>query len=371
MKKVILGLIAALVIAGIIIARNAKHDTTTQSNPDNKPVVKIGAQFPLTGNMSDFGVEARKALAKSIEDANNNSENKLHYELLVEDNQFSTHFANSIANRFIFVDKVDVLIDEFSTIARVTAPLAAKNKILSFHHMYGNDVLISKYNFINYATNEDVAGRIVRLLNSKNIKNVTIIFINLGAADEMLETLLPKLKYDNITFTVERFNPTEKDFNILTGKVKRRNTEAVIAMAFSPTLDILAREFNRQNIDKTIIFFGASGMTNQPNLLEGMYDVNKALTPVSLREHIGLDENEHGASATFLYDTGTFITQAFEKAYKGTYIPTGDEVADQLLSQKEYQGWQDIYMLDERGQFHSKAETFIVKNGKFVPVTED
>ena len=371
MKKVILGLIVALAIAGIIIVRNARNDTTAKSNPDNKPVVKIGAQFPLTGNMADNGIAARKALAKSIEDANNNPENKLYYELLVEDNQFSTHFVNSIANRFIFIDKVNVLVDLFASAARVTAPLAAKNKIPSFHHILSNDVLKSKYNFINFATNEDMAERIIDLLNNKGIKNITMILANLGSVDEILEILLPKLKYNNITFVVERFNPTEKDFNILTGKIKRNDTEAVIVYAYPPALDLLVREFNRQNIDKTIVFFSCVDMSSQLSLFEGMYGIIIAPTPVSLREHIGFGEDDNAVGATFFYDTGAFITQAFEKTYKGTHIPTGDEVVDQLLSQKEYQGWQDVYTLDERGQFHSGARTYIVKNEKFVPVTED
>ena len=372
MKKVILGVIvAALVIAATIIVRNAKRGTDTGSNPDNKPVVKIGAQFPLTGDMSDLGVVAQKALTKSIEDANNNPENKLHYELLVEDNQFKPLVANSIANKLISVNKVNVLVDEYASIARVTAPLAEKNKIPSFHHAISSDFINSKYNFINYPTNEEIAERAVRLLNGKNIKNVTIAFANYGPAEEMLKGLLPKLEYNNITFTIERFNYTEKDFNILVGKIKHRNTDAVIVFSPLPALDILAREFNRQNIGKTIIFLVSADLSNRLDIFEGMYAVSIVHTPVSLREHIGFGDDEHARKVTPIYDTGTFITQAFEKAYDGTHIPTGDEVADQLLSQREYQGYQNICTLDERGQFHSRTETYIVKNGKFVLVTED
>ena len=55
----------------------------------------------------------------------------------------------------------------------------------------------------------------------------------------------------------------------------------------------------------------------------------------------------------------------------GAQFPLTGNMADQLLSQKEYQGYQDVYTLDERGQFHSKHKTYIVKNGELVPVTED
>ena len=372
MKKVILGVIAAVLIAGIVITRNTKHDTAIESNPDNKPVVKIGALFALTGDMADLGIATQKAFSKSIESANNNPENKLHYELLTEDHRSDMRTANSIVTKFISVDKVNVLVDDFASIARVTAPLAAKNKILSFHHSFGSDFLNSKYNFKNLPTNNAVAEGTVRLLDSKGIKNVTLTIQNIGSGDEMADTLSQKLKHSGINFSVERFNPTEKDFNILVGKVKNRDTEAVVVFAYQPALDILTREFNRQKMDKLVVLpTAASIMNSNKNLFEGMYVVDALQSPVSLRKHLGFNEDDNAGFAAFYYDTGTFITQAFEKAYDGEHIPTGDEVADLLLSQKEYQGYQEVYTLDERGRFLCKVETFIVEDGKLVPVTED
>ena len=371
MKKAILGVIAAVLIAGIFIARNAKHNTSVQSNPDNKPVVKIGAQFPLTGNMADTGIAQKKAFSKAIEDANNNPENKLHYELLIEDNQGDMRSANSITNRFIFGDKVNVLVDNLAVAARVVAPLATKNEILSFHHTYSSDMLHSKYNFKTLPTTDAVTEVVVRLLDSNGIKNVTATIQSMGTGDEMLNILSTKLKHYGITFSIERFNPAERDFSILVSKIKNRGTEAVAAFAYPPALDILAREFNRQKIDKLIVFPEVIPLSSNRSLFEGMYAVDTLEPPISLRKHLGINEDENAINVAFLYDTGTFITQAFEKAYNGGHIPTGDEVADQLLSQKEYQGYQEVYTLDERGQFNCKVETYIVKDGKFVPVTED
>ena len=373
MKKVILGVIVAVLIAGIIIARNAKQNASPLSNPDNKPVVKIGAQFALTGNMTDYSIIVRNALVKSIEDANNNPENKLHYELLIEDHQGDMRSANSIAYRFISVDKVNVLVDDLGSIARVTAPLAAKNKIPSFHHAYGSGFLNSKHNFKSLPTNDAVAEGIVRLLDSKGIKNVTMTIQSIGSGDEIADLLSQKLQHSGITFSIERFNPTERDLNILVGKIKNRAAEAVVAMAYPPALNILAREFNRQKIDKPIVLFASAGFMygSNKNLFDGMYVADALQPSVSLRKHLGFNENENAPLVAFFYDTGTFITQAFEKAYDGVNIPTGDEVSDQLLSQKEYQGYQEVYTLDERGQFLSKVEIYIVKDGKLVPVMGD
>jgi ABC-type branched-subunit amino acid transport system substrate-binding protein len=84
---------------------------------DNRPVVKIGAMFSLTGNMAEVGISASKALAKAIEDENSNPRNRLHYELIVEDDQMNSYRANNIARKFIDVDRVDVMVGSYNILS--------------------------------------------------------------------------------------------------------------------------------------------------------------------------------------------------------------------------------------------------------------
>ena len=347
-------------------------DIATLSNINNKPVIKIGVQLPLTGNMADMGITNRKAFSKSIQDINSNPENKLYYELLIEDNRNDMRTANSIVTKFIFADKVNVLVDHLPAIARVTAPLATKNKIPNLHYAHSSDFLDSKYNFKGLPTNDAVADATVRLLDSKSIKNVALIIQNAGSGDELLDALSQRLEHRDIPFSVERFNPGEKDFSILVGKTKNRDAEAVVVFANTPELEILGREFNRQGVDKLIVFPSSAVYMNQNiNLFEGRYTVDFLQPSASLRKHLGFNEGDNTYHSAFYYDAGTIITQAFEKVYDGTHIPVGDEIADQLLNQKEYQGCLEVYTLDERGRFLCKVETFIVKNGEFVPLAGD
>ena len=121
-------------------------------NPTNKPVVKIGASFPLTGNMASIGNAAHKALIAAIKDENTTPDNKYYYKLIVEDDQMEPKLINNAANKLIHGDKVDVIISYFTAAGRIIAPMATKNKTLNFNYSFDGGILQSKYNFQNILT---------------------------------------------------------------------------------------------------------------------------------------------------------------------------------------------------------------------------
>ena len=53
----------------------------------DKPIVKVGASLPLTGNMSHIGISAKNALQMAI-DKWNAIDTKFKYQLIVEDDAF-------------------------------------------------------------------------------------------------------------------------------------------------------------------------------------------------------------------------------------------------------------------------------------------
>ena len=183
MKKFLLGLCMVLALTACKDENKADEQTNT------KPVVKIGASFPLTGNMSAIGIGAQKALIAAINEANTNPTNKYYYELLIENDQMEPKLINNVANKFIYSDKVDVIVSFFSTAGRVVAPMAVQNKIINFNFGYSPEVLQSKYNFQNFLTLNAENEAIIDFLKSKNVNNVDLLYQNIGAADQFLEPL--------------------------------------------------------------------------------------------------------------------------------------------------------------------------------------
>ena len=360
MKRIFLILCMALSLT----ACDKKND-----NPQNKPVVKIGASFPLTGNMASTGNAAHKALVAAIEDANNNKENKYYYDLMVENDQMDSKIINNVANKFIHQDKVDVIISFFSGAGRIVAPMAAKTQTLNFSFGYDDIVLQSKYNFQNFLTGTAENAATVKFFKEKGIKNVDLVYQNIGAADQLLKPLLKDLTNAKIKYTVHRFNKGETDFKVLVSKLKNSKSDAVFIYAFEPEADILTREFRAQNLDKIIAYSDGLPMTNDYALYEGYYNIGSFVTPDNLKKRWGLD-GKNAAYSAYLYDTGRIIVDAYENTPTENAIPTADEVSAHLLSKTDYSGVVGKYRLDSRGQFHSDGQTTIVKDGVLQDIKE-
>ena len=353
----------------MVLALTACDNKKETAQATRKPVIKIGASFPLSGNMASIGNAAHKALAASISDANTNPDNKYYYELLVENDQMDPKLVNNIANKYIFSDKVNVIFSYFSTANRVVAPLAARHKIINFMTGFGEDILQSKYNFQNFLTYEAENEAVINFFEKMNIKNVDLVYQNIGAADQLLYPLQEMLKAKGIEYIVHRFNKEERDFSTLVFKIKNSPSQAVFIYAFEPEADILTTEIKRQKVDKIIAYNDGLPMTTDYALYEGYYNVGSILTPAEYQKAWGLD-GQNAAYATYLYDSGQIVVEAFENAGATNKIPSSDEVSSYLLKKKNYSGIIGKYALDAKGQFHSKGQTSIVKDGKIVVYEE-
>ena len=361
MKKLILSLFLALSLTAC--------GEKPEAPKTDKPIVKIGASFPLSGNMAAIGNAAHKALVASIKDVNENPNNKYYYELLVENDQMDPKIVNNIANKFIFSDKVNVIMSYFSVAGRVVAPLAVQHKIINFNHGFGDDTLQSKYNFQNFLTLEAENEAVIDFLTKKNVTNIDLVYQNIGAADQFLEPLQKMLEAEGIAYTIHRFNKDERDFAILVSKIKNSPSQAVFIYAFEPESDILTREFRLQNLDKIIAYNDGLPMTTNYALYEGYYNIGSIMTPVEYQKAWDL-EGQNAAYAAYLYDDGRIITEAYENAPAAGEIPTSDEISAYLHSKSAYKGIVGTYRLDGKGQFHSKGETTVVKDGKQVSLGE-
>ena len=339
------------------------------NNPQNKPVVKIGASFPLTGNMAPIGNAAHKTLVAAINDANKEADNKYYYDLSIENDQMDPKIINNVANKYIYQDKVNVIVSFFSGAGRIIAPMAAKTQTINFSFGFDDVVLQSKYNFQNFLTGADENAATVKFLKSKSVKNVDLVYQNIGAADQLLKPLLKDLTNAKIKYTVHRFNKGETDFKVLVSKLKNSKSDAVFIYAFEPESDILTREFRVQNLNKIIAYSDGLPMTNDYKLYEGYYNIGSFVIPDDLKTAWGLD-GQNAAYSAYLYDTGRIIVDAYENTNTENKVPTADEISAHLLSKTNYNGIVGKYRLDSRGQFHSDGLTTIVKDGVLQSVKE-
>ena len=193
MKKAIISIVSIILI-GVGVYINQPKPTVSGA----KPVIKIGAVLPLTGNMADTRNASLKAMITAIEDENSNHDNKFLYELIVEDYGFKTQHVFAITNKLLSSDKVKAIINLYSVAGKVIAPLAASEKIIHIDLSYSKEVLRSKYNFQGYVDANDVAKAIATFSAKNNFKTISLIVQNIAAGDETLGFLEPKLQEKGI-----------------------------------------------------------------------------------------------------------------------------------------------------------------------------
>ncbi len=119
MKKVI------YLLMGFLLVLSACKNTNNKTS--DKEVIKIGANFTLTGNVSYWSTELKKGMDLAIEELD--STNNRQIQIVYEDNEFKTNKAVSIFKKFATVDKVSAVISCFTPIGQSIRPSAEKYKI--------------------------------------------------------------------------------------------------------------------------------------------------------------------------------------------------------------------------------------------------
>ena len=113
MKKIV-SFLAVLVVIVVVVDfyRTNKTDVSAKSD---KPVVKIGFIYPMTGNASFFGDGAKHAVQLFFEDMKD-KKTKNDYEIVFEDSQAQITTGIKAATKLTTLDKVDVIVDCMSGI---------------------------------------------------------------------------------------------------------------------------------------------------------------------------------------------------------------------------------------------------------------
>ena len=122
--KIIIGVIIAIIIIGGIWYSVIKKPA------EEEEVIKIGATLPLTGDMSNYGVDAKNAIDLAIEEINEVGINEKIIKISYEDDQCDPKQIVTTVNKLINIDKVKIILGAFCSGATLTAvPITQSNNV--------------------------------------------------------------------------------------------------------------------------------------------------------------------------------------------------------------------------------------------------
>lgn len=333
MKKkiwIIFGIIIAVILAGVFLVCGMRNAVPA----DDRPVVRIGASLPLTGNLAPVGGVIKEALLMA--QAEIPADSKYRYELIIDDDQFEVKKTVANANKQISINKADAILTIYDSALRSVAPIAEKSKIPMIGCAWGKDFVKDyQYAFKHWPKPETQSKHFFQLLADKKIKSIAIINANVAAVQELMEQLEKDAKNKGVKIVlVEKINSGARDFRIEIEKIRKLGPDAVALEMFEPEMGIFVKQAREAGLNIPYVSVDQIYDANDKSALEGSEFV------VS---HDGSDEWKArlaqrtdltilGGTAN-LYDAFKMLVDIYESA---DHKLTGAELKDRLYQTKDY-----------------------------------
>lgn len=155
MNKKIIGFLALVIVAVVLGFVGKSIFDAEKAEINERPAVKVGIIYPLSGHAADLGEAAQNAVLLYL-DKFEQGQHAFRYQIIFEDSEMSVEKSSDIAKRMIETDKVDVLATLGSEVSNAVVPLASENNVLHFSITTDLAAAKGKYNFVVTSYAEDV-----------------------------------------------------------------------------------------------------------------------------------------------------------------------------------------------------------------------
>ncbi|MBO7556513.1 MAG: ABC transporter substrate-binding protein [Alphaproteobacteria bacterium] len=363
MKKLLLSLCMVLALAA------CKDEQKAAQQTPEKPVIKVGASLPLTGNMAYIGISAQKSLQMAL-DKWNQKNTKYKYELIVEDDAFDAKRVALITNKLINQDKIKALFTIFSIGANVASPITQQAKVIHMTSAYGSQPADGYYNFNNMTQYDNQTELMFNELKKRGIKTIGMLISNNIGSTQQAEMLVNKIKNDGTIKIIgkEIFNPGTRDFRMIIQKmIEDGEPDIFYVDGITPDATLVAKYLRELTGKINLTTINDFIETPAREYFENLWFVESAS---------GTDEflNEYEArygEPVFLCGANTYDNlDLFIDACEKSDHCDSDEIVPILLSIKDREGAIGKFSIDENGIVQSQANVKIIKNGKAVKIEE-
>ncbi|MBP5399920.1 MAG: ABC transporter substrate-binding protein [Alphaproteobacteria bacterium] len=360
MKKLLAGLCMALSLTACGDKKEAEKINT-------KPVIKIGATLPLTGNLAYYGKALQQSLNLALEDANRNNL-KYDYQLVIEDDKYDLKQAVVNLNRMKSINDINAVMSFWGNIGTLVSDWADKNAVIHMGCAASDKVGIGYYNF-NHATQpQSLLNRILKYYRDNNFKRIGIAYLQALEIQEFVDNFVPILEENGFEVVfVTSFNPQERDLKMEILKMKEANPDVVEVLMNSPIINIFGK--TSKELGFNVPMSSINNMTDALEEYEGQTFVTEDSGKASFTEHF---ESKTGTPQTAcvvnFYDGLNMLINAYEKTAvrEGQKIPTNEDVAKTLLD-IEHNGFVSVINeinMDDEGNIDSPAVLKRIINGK-------
>jgi branched-chain amino acid transport system substrate-binding protein len=337
-----------------------------------KETIKIGASWPLTGNLAFMGEGLKNAILMAKEQLGST---KYNYELVFEDDQLNPNLTATTVNKLISIDKVDVVISQGSGPGHVTTPIATKHNVIHFGLALATDIAKGNTNFIHWTSAAEHSRVMINEMKKRGIKKVGLFGMNNQDVLIHRDDFRDKAKKAGIAVVFDEIFPVgEKDLRGLIAKAKESSKKSppdiYVVVAMSPEIEILTKQMREAGITTPLTTFSSFEATPEPGLFEGYWYVSPAEPTNKFIEDYKKRYGKYpSVCAGNAYDMFNLIVKAAENA-KTSSKPTSKEIAKELRKIKNFPGALGNLTVGQDGIVISEARVKMIKDGKPVVIGE-
>lgn len=339
-------------IAGLVLAA-----VFSFSGCGDKPAsYKIGVIYPLTGEASFWGNNARNGAELAVQDFNARGGGQGYkVEVSYEDSKSVPKEAVNAANKLIFNDGAKFIVGDLaSSNLLAIAPLCQQNKVVTIGQ--GSNPKIRDAGDYIFRTwpSDDLMGRAVaKFLNDTLLpKQPAILFVNNEYGKGLTEVVKKSLA--TAVSLEEGYDATTRDFRSIIQKIPR-TSDALILVAYPEELPVILKQLAEARLNIPII--GTETFENEnvkkisasyPNpiyyTVPRFADKDSAVYKDFIDRYKTKFGKEAGVPADPAYDAMMLILKGISAV---GYDP--QKVKDYLHGVKNYEGVSGIITFDEHG----------------------
>ena len=367
MNKKLLNIVLIVVAIAIIALAITPALFNKHKTAGDKPVVKIGLVYPLSGNSAMFGSTATITTKQFFKEFNKQPR-KYTYEVLFEDGQFKSATSVLQARRLMDMEKVDVLVVFGTSFALPIAPIVEDKNVILFS--YGSDptAMIKYKNAMAITGDPDQKGPIMLdLLRKKNIKTIDIVVANMEAPQNWLDALQKTLQgqSDVSIKNIYTLNPDEREFKMLLAKIKQDKPDAVVSI-LQPLSNIFLRQYKMANVSIPLIGVDLYTFLDEKSLAEGAWQVSSPEGDTAFRQRLLA---EIGSDTTYFSEYLDTILQLITHGFETAGTTDKEQIMQHIIQEA---GNLDTALgrltATPEGLFKAPFVIRKIEGGKLVPV---
>jgi branched-chain amino acid transport system substrate-binding protein len=342
-------------------------------------VVKIGAVFPLTGNIAQYGKFWQQGLELALDDAvNQKIIGKDKIKLIIEDGQADPKKSVDAFKKLVDVDKVAACVPATSGVTLALKPIANQNKIVLINASAISTTIEDAPDFMfSVIPSARYTGYFLAetAYNKLGKRNAGILYRNDASGKSFYDNFSKRFQElgGKIIFE-DTHEPNATDFRTNIAKIKDvRNMDVLFVASWGPEVAYYVKQAAELGANKQVLAYEtfytpkvleiAGSAANGVIFSAPKYDGRQG-EPIAkeFRERImkKFDQEEVNYHIAGHYDAMMLLIRAIANGNK-----TGESIKNYLQNLKEYDGITGKIKFDENGGGSISLSIYTVRSNKF------